>query len=110
MATRKISRRFDESVSMAAITTVVVTPDDDPTEVEEEATQQFTAVIKDAAGNTIPQATGVIAWTVSDEDAGTISSSGLFTAGTAPETYQVTATHTASGSAASVDVEVTAAA
>jgi hypothetical protein len=110
MAARKISRRFDESVSMAAVASVVVTPDDEPTQVEEEDTQQFTAVIKDAAGNTIPQASGAIAWTRNLSAAGTISSSGLFTAGTTPGDYTVTATHTASGVAGTVDVEVTAAA
>lgn len=91
---------------MAAVATVVVTPDDDPTEVVESATEQFTAVIKDASGNTIPAASGSIAWTVSAVPAGTISSAGLYTAGTTNATYQVRATHTRSGNYAEVDVSV----
>lgn len=109
MATRKISRSFTEGVTMALVASLKVLPDDDPTEVVEEATQQFTVTAADAYGKAIPLAAGSIAWTRSLAAAGTISSTGLFTAGTTPAVYTVTATHTATGVAATVDVEVIAA-
>lgn len=108
MATHKGYRRIDESTSAASVASIVLTPDDDPTEVEEEATQQFSVVLKDLYGVAIPEADDAITWSVSDPDAGAIDDDGLFTAGTTDDTYQVTATHAPSGVSASVDVEVVA--
>lgn len=106
--TLRTFRHSDESVTHAAVASIVVTPNDAPTEVADSATQQFAAVLKTAYGNTIPQASGVVTWSVSDVLAGTISASGLFTAGTSHATYQVIATHAGSGVTASVNVSVTA--
>lgn len=109
MATsRRGFRRSHESVTNAVVASIVVTPNDAPTVVADSATQQFTGVLKNAGGVTIPLATGAVAWTVSDVLAGTISTGGLFTAGTSHTTYQVIATHTVSGVTKSVDVSVTA--
>lgn len=104
----RILRRADESVTNAAVNSIVVTPNDAPTVVVDSDTQQFTAVLKNNGGVTIPLASGAVTWSVSDVLAGTISASGLFTAGTSHTTYQVIATHAGSGVTASVDVSITA--
>jgi hypothetical protein len=65
--------------------TITVTPNPDTLVVG--AQQQFTAVGKDAGGNVVPIPPPLV-WSVVDPLAGTINSgSGLFTAGTTPNTY-----------------------
>jgi hypothetical protein len=64
---------------------ITVTPNPDTLAVG--AQQQFTAVGKDAGGNVVPIPPPLV-WSVVDPLAGTIiSTSGLFTAGTTPNTY-----------------------
>lgn len=106
---KRISRTVSERVTNAVVASLTILPDDDPTEVVESATQQFTVTGVDSFSGAVPLPSGSIVWTRSSAPAGSINAStGLFTAGTTPGTYQVTATHTASGTAASVDVEVVA--
>ncbi|HWL40881.1 MAG TPA: ice-binding family protein [Gemmatimonadaceae bacterium] len=71
-------------VTAGALATITVTPD--PATLEQGATQQFTAVGRDAGGNVIP-ITPV--WSVNTPPGGgTInSSSGLFTAGNVSQTF-----------------------
>lgn len=60
------------------------------------ATQQYTVTGVDTFGNSCPIPAGDIAWTLSNVAAGTVSATGLVTAGVADATYQVRATHTVS--------------
>jgi fibronectin type 3 domain-containing protein len=91
---------------MGAVAALTVLPNEDPNEVEESATEQYTVTAVDAAGAAIPLPAGSIAWTVSNVAAGTITSGGLLTAGTTNATYQIRATHTRSGVYAEVDTEI----
>ncbi|MDY3203059.1 MAG: Ig-like domain-containing protein, partial [Methanocorpusculum sp.] len=71
--------------------------------VEPGKTFQFTADVKDQFGNDFPEGKANLTWTSSNTAAGTISGTGLFTAGT-PGTTTITA---ASGSVnSSVEVKV----
>jgi len=63
-------------------------------------TQQFTASAQDACGNALP---GAIAWAVPN-GGGTVSSTGLFTAGTTTGTFTVRATHGTLSTTANVTV------
>ena len=80
---------------------VVVTPN--PVTLAIGATQQFTAVFKDAGGNIITNATPV--WSVAS--GGTISSTGLFTAGTTAGTFNNTVVASIGQLAGSATVIVT---
>jgi len=85
------------SNSTDVVTTVVVTPN--PATVSLQGTQQFTAVFKDASGDLIT--TGVPTWSVA-QGGGTISSTGLFTAGPTAGTFNnsvTAASGTVSGTA-----------
>jgi hypothetical protein len=70
------------TVTTGPLATITVTPN--PVTVQTSATQQFTAVGKDAGGNVLSISP---TWSVVNATAGTINSSGLFTAGTTPGTY-----------------------
>ena len=72
------------TVTAGAATTITVTPN--PANVVPGGTQQFTAVAKDAGGNTV---TITPVWSVTG--GGTISATGLFTAGATTGTSTVTA-------------------
>jgi hypothetical protein len=74
------------NVTAGALATITVTPN--PTTLSTGGTQQYTAVGKDANGNTVAFTP---AWSVA-AGGGTISTSGLFTAGTTPGTYNNTVT------------------
>ena len=80
---------------------VVVTPN--PVTLAIGATQQFTAVFKDAGGNIVT--TAVPVWTAAA--GGTISSTGLFTAGTASGTFNNTVVASIGSLAGSATVIVT---
>ncbi|MBX5483482.1 MAG: right-handed parallel beta-helix repeat-containing protein, partial [Myxococcaceae bacterium] len=69
------------TVQTAPVATIEVTPQ--TTTLSINGTQQFTAVAKDASGNTVP---ATFTWSVV-AGGGTISPSGLFTAGTTPGTF-----------------------
>lgn len=103
---RRGFQRSDESVTNAVVNSIVVTPNNNPTVVAALGTQQFTAVLKAATNFTIPQASGVIAWTRSNAVVGSISATGLFTATATAGSTTVTATHTVSGVAAVINVTV----
>jgi hypothetical protein len=81
-----------DSTSPGVLTTIVVAPS--PATVSLQATQQFTAVFKDASGVIIT--TGSPTWSVAAA-AGTISATGLFTAGATAGTF-ANAVTAASGS------------
>lgn len=67
------------------------------------ATQQFTAVVRDAGGNVVAAS---IVWGIANRG-GTISSSGLFTAGTTPGAFANTVTATNGTLTGSASVTVT---
>jgi hypothetical protein len=90
-------------VSPGAVTSYVITPT--PVSVAAGATQQFTAVAKDANNNVVPVTTG---WTVGSPGGGTIDGNGLFTAGTVTGTYTNTIVATSGTLAATATVTVTA--
>jgi hypothetical protein len=79
------------TVTASALATVTVAPN--PASLAIGATQQFTATGRDGAGNVISPLT--FTWAVGSAAAGTISSAGLFTAGTAAGTYSNTVAATA---------------
>lgn len=79
-----ISGRASITVTLGALASLTVTPS--PTTLTVGATQQFVAVGKDAAGNTVPT---TLEWSVV-AGGGTITSAGLFTAGTIPGTFATT--------------------
>ena len=86
---------------------ITVTPNPDTLAVG--AQQQFTAVGKDAGGNVVPIPPPLV-WSVVDPLAGTIiSTSGLFTAGTTPNTYPNTIKATSGAISGFATVIVTAA-
>ena len=89
-------------VNAGAAATITVTPTPDTLAIG--ATQQFAAVIKDAAGNILPISPN---WSVA-AGGGTISGTGLFTAGTVAGTYSNTATASVGSIAGSATVTVTA--
>lgn len=103
---KKIARSISESVSGKTLVTLTVSPS--TASKAAAATQQYTVAGVDAFGNTVPIASGDIAWTISDAAGGTINSSGLWTAGATPATYQVRATHSRSGVYDEADAVVTA--
>lgn len=92
---KKISRSRSESVTGATMATLTVAPS--TASKAAAATQQYTVTGVDAYGASVPIAAADIAWTISNAAGGTISASGLWTAGATPGTYQVRATHTRSG-------------
>ncbi|WP_224362153.1 right-handed parallel beta-helix repeat-containing protein [Hyalangium versicolor] len=81
---------------------VVVMPSDSTLAVQ--GTQQFTATAYDTSDTPIPEA--VITWSASGA-AGTVDSSGLFTASCAPGTYAGAVTATADGQSSSATVTLT---
>jgi len=85
-----------------SLSTIVVAPN--PVTLVSGATQQFTAVGKDFSGATV---TISPTWSV-ESGGGTISSSGLFTAGTSPATFTNTVKAVSGGIAATATVTVTA--
>ncbi len=89
-------------VTAGALATITVTPN--PVTLQTNGTQQFTAVGKDASGNTVA-ITPV--WSVVN-GGGAISSSGLFTAGTTPGTFTNTVQATSGGISGTATVIVTA--
>jgi hypothetical protein len=90
-------------VSPGPVTSYVITPT--PVSVAAGATQQFTAVAKDANNNVVPVTTN---WTVGSPGGGTIDGNGLFTAGTVTGTYTNTIVATSGTLAATATVTVTA--
>lgn len=70
------------TVTAGPLATITVTPN--PVTVQTNGTQQFTAVGRDAGGNVL---TITPTWSVVNATAGTINSSGLFTASATPGTY-----------------------
>ena len=86
----------------APLATITVTPN--PAIVTSGATQQFTAVGKDAFGNTV---TITPTWSVV-AGGGAIDGNGLFTAGTVAGTYTNTVTATSNGVTGTATVTVTA--
>ena len=91
-------------ITPGAAATITVTPN--PATLAINATQQFTAVVKDANGNVV---TATPVWSVVNATAGTINSStGLFTAGTTPGTYTNTVVATSGALTGSATVIVTA--
>jgi len=95
MASRKVARRIGESVSGRSMVTLTVSPA--TANVADGATEQYTVAGVDTYGNVVPIAAADIAWSVSHVNAGTISATGLLTAGTVAGTYQVRATHSRTG-------------
>ena len=89
------------TVGSAAVATITVAPN--PATLGAGATQQFTAVGRDAAGNVVPITP---AWSVV-AGGGTISASGLFTAGAAAGSYANTVTASSGGKAGTASVVVT---
>jgi len=90
------------TVLAGSLATVGVAPS--PDTIRASGTQQFTAVGRDAAGNVVPITP---AWSVA-AGGGTISSSGMFTAGAAPGTYANTVRATSGGMSGSATVTVQA--
>lgn len=85
------------TVTTGPLATITVTPN--PVTVQTSASQQFTAVGRDAGGNAVAITP---TWSVVNATAGTINGTGLFTAGTTPGTYTNTVkaqSGTVSGSA-----------
>ncbi len=85
-----------------SLSTIVVTPN--PVTLVSGATQQFTAVGKDFSGATVTLSP---TWSV-ESGGGTISSSGLFTAGTSPATFTNTVKAVSGGIVGTATVTVTA--
>ncbi|WP_224244180.1 beta strand repeat-containing protein [Hyalangium gracile] len=76
-----ISAFVTVTVQPGALASIEVTPSDATLSIN--GTQQFTATGKDSAGNTVPVS---VTWSVAN-GGGSINSTGLFTAGTAPGTF-----------------------
>ena len=87
------------SVSQAAVATVTVTPS--PITMSVGQTTQFTATLKDAAGNAL--AGRVVTWGSSNSSAATVSTTGLVTAVAAGSTT-ITATSEGKSGTASVSI------
>ena len=92
------------TVTTGPLATIIVTPG--PVTLATTATQQFTAVGKDIAGNVVPITPN---WSVA-AGGGAINGSGLFTAGTVAGTYTNTATASVGSTTGTATVTVTAAA
>lgn len=104
---RKIARRIAESVTFRTISTLTVSPN--TATVARNASQQYTVAGVNEYGESVPIGALDITWSLSDAAAGTISSTGLFTAGAAAPvaTYQVRATHPRAGVFDEADAVVT---
>jgi hypothetical protein len=76
-----ISDSSSVTVTAGALATITVTPN--PSTVQPGASQQFTATGRDAGGNVV---SFTPSWSI-QAGGGTITSTGLFTAGTAPGTF-----------------------
>lgn len=94
----------DDSSGPRTIASVVITPT--TTTIPVGGTQQFTVVITDSEGNVVPSSNAPL-WSVA-AGGGTITQTGLFTAGTVPGTYTNTVVVTCSGVSATATVIVTA--
>ena len=92
-----------DSSGPRTVATVVIAPT--TTTIPINGTQQFTAVITDNEGNVL--STNTPTWSVA-AGGGTITQTGLFTAGTVPGTYTNTVVVTCSGVSATATVIVTA--
>lgn len=92
-----------DSSGPRTVATVVIAPT--TTTLAPGATQQFTAVITDNEGNVLSKNTPT--WSIA-AGGGTITQTGLFTAGTAAGTYSNTVVVTCSGISATATVIVTA--
>lgn len=92
------------TAAAGALATVTVTPN--PATIPATTTQQFTAVGRDAAGNTVA-ITPV--WSVATAGGGTISATGLYTAGATTGTFDNAVTATSGTIAGSAKVVITAA-
>jgi hypothetical protein len=90
------------TVVVGAVATIVVAPN--PATVPVGGTQAFTAVGRDAAGNVVAITP---TWSVV-AGGGTITSAGVFTAGTVPGTFANTVRATSGGIAGSATVTITA--
>ena len=97
-----ISGTATVTVTAGPLATITVTPT--PTTLVISATQQFTAVGTDASGNVVAIAP---TWSVV-ANGGTISSTGVFTAGTTPGTFTNTVTATSGAISGTATVTVTA--
>ena len=89
-------------VTAGPLASITVTPD--PVALLIDATQQFTAVGRDAAGNVVPISP---VWSVVN-GGGTITASGLFTAGPTPGDYANTVQATSGGLSGNATVTVLA--
>ena len=89
------------NVAIGALATITVTPN--PVSLNVNLTQQFTAIGKDASGNVVALTP---VWSVA-AGGGTISSSGLFVAGTVIGTFANTVTATSGGLSGTATVIVT---
>ena len=87
------------------VASITVTPT--PVTLAQATNQQFTAVVKDAAGNVLSVSPN---WSVAAGGGSIIASNGLFTAGTVAGTYTNTVTASVGSIAASATVTVTTAA
>jgi hypothetical protein len=96
-----ISGAATVNVTGGPVATVVVTPN--PVTLATNATQQFTAVAKDASGNIVAIAP---VWSVANSG-GAISATGLFTAGATPGTFSNTVRATSGTISGSATVTVT---
>ncbi len=97
-----ISATASVTVIVGALATVTVTPD--PVTLPINATQQYTAVGKDAGGNVVAISP---VWSVV-AGGGAINSAGLFTAGTVPGAFPNTVRATSGSIAGTATVNVTA--
>ncbi|MDC0711625.1 hypothetical protein POL68_24365 [Stigmatella sp. ncwal1] len=89
------------TVTGASVASIVLTPGSSNLTIQ--GAQQFTATGKDASGNTVPV---TVTWSVIN-GGGTLSPSGLFTAGTTPGTYANTIRATATSNGISGFASVT---
>ena len=96
-----ISGAATVTVTAGPLASITVTPN--PVTLPINGTQQFTAVGRDANGNTVPIA---VAWTIA-AGGGAITSGGLFTAGGVPGTYTNTVTATSGALSGTATVTVT---
>ncbi|MHB1095504.1 MAG: hypothetical protein ACYC3F_04960 [Gemmatimonadaceae bacterium] len=90
------------TVTTGPLSTITVTPN--PTTLAINATQQFTAVGRDAGGNVVTLSS---TWSVA-AGGGAINGTGLFTAGTVPGTYTGTVVATSGAVTGTATVTVTA--
>lgn len=96
-----ISGSATVTVTAGALATITVTPN--PVSLMVGASQEFTAVGSDASGNVVAMTP---AWSVV-AGGGTISTAGLFSAGTTPGTYANTVTATSGSISGTATVTVT---